>query len=461
MTSKMQEKKRTVSMVSDPWLMLFSLGLTLLGVVMIYSSTHQMALDKYKDSYFFLKKHLFSLTLGFIAFYLASQFPLRILRKFAVPLLLFIMGLLFLLLMPGFGVKAGGAIRWLKIGGIRVGQPSELAKIALLLYLAHTLARKQDRIHLFQVGFLPPVIVLGLVLGLLMKQPDFGTSMMLLTLTGILLFVGGVPLRFLFGSAMLALPAVYLMLIAKPYRWKRITAFLDPFHPDNIQDGAYQLVQSLKAFSSGGLWGNGLAHGQQKLGYLPEAHTDFIFAVVGEELGLIGVLFVIGAFIFLLYRGYRIALRTPDAFSRYFAVGLTSMIGLQALLNMGVVMGSLPTKGLPLPFLSFARTSLIVVFAALGLLLQIERHTLQFMLRQREKRRTTQKYPSKQSQKPSKQTQKRARKTTVRKDAYSSSDQHRAASAVDSNPSDPPKHGSDPAFDSDSPKRRKRKRINA
>ena len=196
------------------------------------------------------------------------------------------------------------------------------------------------------------------------------------------MFVGRVPIQYLLGSAMLALPAVYLALIWSPYRWKRIMSFLDPMAKENIQDGAYQLVQSLKAFASGGLWGLGVGHGKQKLGYLPEAHTDFIFAVVGEELGLIGVLFVIGGILFLIYRGFRISQRTPVLFYRFLALGLTCMIGVQTLINMGVVMGSLPTKGMPMPFISFARSSLIVVLAAIGVLLQIEYDTQQKQLKQ-------------------------------------------------------------------------------
>lgn len=371
----MQSDKTPSTLGSDPWLLSASVALCALGVVMIYSATHNMALDRYHDAYFHLKKHLFTMVIGISALVVASKVPLEVMRKFTFPLLFLVVGLLMLVLTPGFGVRAGGAIRWLKIAGIRVGQPAEIAKLAMVLYLAHSLERKKDHLESFWRGYVPPILVAGFLVCLLMLQPDFGTSMMMLSMTASVLFVAGIPFRYLFGSAVLALPPIYLMLIWSPYRWKRIMSFLDPFSKENIQAGAYQLVQSLKAFASGGLWGLGLGNGQQKLGYLPEAHTDFIFAVVGEELGLVGVLITIGLILFVVYRGFRISLRCPTLFGRYLAFGLSSLIALQTLINMGVVMGALPTKGMPLPFLSFARSSLIVVMASIGILLQIEGRT--------------------------------------------------------------------------------------
>ncbi|TNE45456.1 MAG: putative lipid II flippase FtsW [Deltaproteobacteria bacterium] len=360
---------------SDPWLLGVTILLCLFGVVMIYSATHNMAYDKFHDPLFYLKKHLFSLFIGGAGLYACSYIPLQRMRQFTFPLLLLVFALLVLLHIPGFGVRAGGALRWLKIGSFRVGQPSELAKLAMVLYLAHSLERKQNVLHQFWYGYVPHIVVAGGIVVLLMAQPDFGTSMMILTLTVAVLFVAGIPFRYLAGSAILALPAVYMLLVSSPYRWRRITAFLNPFAKDNIQGDAYQLVQSLKAFSSGGLTGMGLGFGKQKLGFLPEAHTDFIFAVLGEELGLIGVYVFMGLILILLYRGFTIASRCPNLFGRYLAFGLTCMIGIQSLINLGVVMGSLPTKGMPLPFLSFARTSLIVMLMAVGILLQIEYNT--------------------------------------------------------------------------------------
>lgn len=419
----MRSDKHPSAIGSDPWLLSASLVLCLIGVVMVYSATHNMALDNpsryHNDAYYFLKKHMFSLIIGIAAMIAARYVPLKVLRDLTFPLLFLVIGALIVLLIPGFGVKAGGAIRWLKIAGIRIGQPSELAKLAMVLYLAHSLERKKDTIHLFIKGYVPHILMVGFIVCLLMIQPDFGTSMMLLSMTLAILFVGGVPLRFIIGNVLIGLPLVYLMLIWSPYRWRRITAFLDPMAKENIQDGAYQLVQSLKAFASGGLYGLGLGHGKQKLGYLPEAHTDFIFAVVGEELGLIGVLIVIGLVLFVVYRGFRISLRCPNLFGRYLAFGLSSLIALQTLINMGVVMGSLPTKGMPLPFLSFARSSLIVVMASIGLLLQIEaqtQHALheQAELNQTKRSKTGQSKASKSTHK-SKTKTKSTRKTKNKK----------------------------------------------
>jgi cell division protein FtsW len=351
---------------SDAWLLFAALGLSLLGVVMVYSTT-----SHHSNPMFFLHRQLQCLMLGMIAMIVATYFPIRHLRSLSGLFLLLCFGL-FVMLLVGFGVRAGGAIRWLEIGGVRLGQPSEIAKIAVVLYLADRLASRQDRIHEFIKGFLPPIVVILLLVALLMKQPDFGTSMMILSLMGILLFVGGVRKLYLFGSAVFATPIVFYLILSKEYRAKRLLAFLDPFSKENITGSAYQLVQSLKAFASGGLQGAGLGAGRQKIGYLPEAHTDFIFAVVGEEMGLMGVLLILTLFLLVLYRGFRIAMRSRNLFQRLVAVGVTSLIGLQGVINMGVVMGLLPTKGMPLPFLSFARTSQIVILGSIGLLLQIE-----------------------------------------------------------------------------------------
>lgn len=374
----MHSEKQSSVWRSDPWLLGLTILLCLWGMIMVYSATHNMAQDKFSDPLYYLKKHLFSLGLGCTALILMTRLSLEHLRTLTFPLLFFVMFLLILLHVPGFGVKAGGALRWLKLGGFRIGQPAELAKIAMVLYLAHSLERKGVRIKEFWAGYVPPIVITGVFIVLLMVQPDFGTSMMLLLLTTTILFVAGVPMRFLAGSALLALPAVYMLLITSSYRLRRILAFLDPFSKDNIQGDGYQLAQSLKAFASGGLHGLGLGFGKQKLGSLPESHTDFIFAVLGEELGFIGVVVFVMIILAVLYRGFHIAAECPSLFGRYLAFGLSSMIGIQCLINLGVVMGSLPTKGMPLPFISFAKTSLIVTLAAVGILLRIAYNTKQW-----------------------------------------------------------------------------------
>ena len=360
---------------SDPWLLAVSLVLTLLGVMMIFSSTHLFSQEKYGEATLFLQQHGISVALGIAACLCCFYLPPERLQGFvwlALGLAFFFLVLIFV---PGFGVKAGGATRWLKIAGVRIGQPGEFAKIALLLYLAFSLSRKADRVEKFTVGFLPPVVMACSMVFLLMLEPDFGTSMLLLMLTGLLLLFGGVPFRFLAISALLALPIVYLLMTRSAYRLKRLVSFMDPMSPENIKDGGFQLVQSLNAFAAGGFWGVGLGQSQQKLGHLPEAHTDFIFAIVGEELGLFGVLIILSLFFFLFLRGLRIAMRTHDRFCCLLALGLTGMIGFQTLINVGVVMGALPTKGMPLPFLSFARSSIIIVLASIGILLRIEAET--------------------------------------------------------------------------------------
>jgi cell division protein FtsW len=317
-----------------------------------------------------------------VAFYIASRTSLDILRKFTFPLLILATILLVILYIPGLGIKAGGAVRWLKLGGFRIGQPSELAKLAIILYLAHSLERKSNRIRTFSVGYLPHVVVACAFVVLLMLQPDFSTSIVIVVMAGAMLFIAGVPMRFLLGSVLLVLPVIYMLLIKSSYRWQRIIAFLYPDAKENVQNVSYQINKSFMAFSSGGFWGLGLGGSQQKLSHFPESHTDFIFAIMGEELGLLGVFVFIGLILLLLYRGYAIALRCNDLFGRYLAYGLTSMIVIQTLINIGVVMGSLPTTGMPLPFISFARSSLIIALIAVGILMQIEHRTRQNLVLQ-------------------------------------------------------------------------------
>ncbi len=385
----MTQRPRRPQFFTDPYLFIVSLILFLIGIMMIFSTTGYLTQSRLKvSSFFYLKGHLISLGIGFVAFYVARSIPLEFLRRYAGWILIGTLLVLFAVI-AGLGAKVGGATRWLKIGGIRLGQPSEFAKIAIVLYLSDSLARKQDRIKEFLMGFLSPLSVVGFLILLLMMQPDFGTSMMILSVSGILLFLANVPIFYLVGTALFGLPVIYLLVILAPYRLARITSFLDPFAPENIRNGAYQLVQSLKTFASGGIFGAGLGNGTQKLGYLPEAHTDFIFAVLGEELGLIGAIVVMLLLLFLIYRGLRIAMRSNVFFEKLFAVGLTSIIAVQSLLNMGVVMGVLPTKGMPLPFISFARSSIIVVFMVIGFLLQIEARTQERYFRAVEARRRT------------------------------------------------------------------------
>ena len=241
--------------------------------------------------------------------------------------------------------------------------------MALVVFLAYSLEKKRERIKAFSIGFLPHVFVFGLFAVCLFQQPDFGSVVILGTLTGLMMFVGGVRCTHLFVSAIALLPVAIYYLVEADYRVKRLLSFLNPW--EYPADEGYQVVHSLMAFGTGGVWGTGIGQGLQKLFYLPEPHTDFIFAIIGEEFGLVGVLIIIGLYGLILVKGIQIARHAPDIFGSLMAFGLTSAMGLQVCINMGVALGLLPTKGLSLPFLSYGGTSLLLNMASIGILMNI------------------------------------------------------------------------------------------
>ncbi|MBI5286193.1 MAG: cell division protein FtsW [Deltaproteobacteria bacterium] len=248
-------------------------------------------------------------------------------------------------------------------------QPSEVAKLMLVIYLAYSLSQKVDRIKTFSIGFLPHIIISGLIILLILKEPDFGTAVVLGGITIFMMYIAGVRFTYLVTLFLITLPFIYLMITQVGYRMNRIMAFLNPWK--DPEGGGFQIVQSLLAFGAGGIWGVGLGEGRQKLLYLPEAHSDFILSVVGEELGLLGVSTILILYLFFLICGIRIALKAGDLFGSYLALGITLLITLQAIVNTGVVMGLLPPKGLALPFISYGGTSLVVNMVGVGILLNI------------------------------------------------------------------------------------------
>jgi len=290
-------------------------------------------------------------------------------RPLTYPLLAGVVGLLAFCAL-GFGHSAGGAARWIAIGPIHI-QPAEMAKVALIFWLAYSLSKKHEKIRTFSIGFLPHVLVAGFLMLLCLKQPDFGSAVMIGVLTVVLLFASGVRLGYILGAGLLAAPVVYLLVVGEEYRMRRITAFLDPF--GTRQGAGYQVAESLLSFGSGGLSGVGIGDSRQKLFYLPEAHTDFISAIVGEELGFIGLSFLVLAFVLVFWRGMRAAFSAVDEYGSLLAVGITMFIGIQAFTNLAVAMGMLPTKGLVLPFVSYGGSSLLVNSAAIGVLLNVSR----------------------------------------------------------------------------------------
>jgi len=344
---------------------LFLVGI---GIVMIYSSSSAMALKKFKTDYYFLVKQGIFSVLGIMALVFCRHFPYRFYGLLVYPILIFAWLLLLAVLVTGLGHSAGGALRWLRFGFFSF-QPAEFARFALIIFLAYSMTKKESRIKEFSVGFLPHLLILGVFTALIMLQPDFGSAVMLAVITWIMLFLGGVRLWHLGSTLLVLLPIGYFVMINASYRFARLLSFMDPWKYPT--DAGYQIVHSLMAFGTGGVWGTGIGKGYQKLFYLPEPHTDFIFSVIGEELGLIGVIAIIGLYILIFWRGLTIARTTSDTFGMFVAAGLTISIGLQVCVNMAVTLGLLPTKGLSLPFLSYGGSSLLVNMAAVGILMNI------------------------------------------------------------------------------------------
>jgi cell division protein FtsW len=342
------------------------LALSAFGAVMVFSSGAVFAAKKYGDAAYFLKRELVYAVLGLAAMSVGARLDYAIYRRFAYPLLGVSIACLAAVLK--IGSRAGGAIRWFRLGPLSF-QPSELAKLALCVYLAYLLARKAEKVKVFSVGFLPPLLVTGVMMGLLLKQPDLGTAVIFGVVALGLLFIAGTRTSYLIVALLVAAPAGWKFIVSTPFRMRRMLAFLDPWA--FRRDVGYQITESLISVGSGGVTGLGLGDGRQKLFFLPEAHTDFILSIIGEELGLVGILAVIAGFSVLVWRGLRAATRARDAFGTYLAFGITTMFGLQALVNIGVVLGSLPTKGLPLPFISYGGTSLVMSLFMAGVLANV------------------------------------------------------------------------------------------
>ena len=342
-----------------------------LGLVMIHSASASISAATYGSTYHYVQKQFIFFLMGGVIMFVAASIPYRILNRLAYIILTVALLFLIAVKIPGIGVKAGGAYRWLKLGPVTF-QPSEFAKLAMVIFLAYSLTKKQEQIREYFVGFVPHLLVLGLFALLIIKQPDLGSVVILGAITWTMMFIAGVNFLHLITPTPLLIPLIYFYVIKVPYRMERWSAFLYPWK-DPLNTG-YQITHSLKAFGSGGLFGKGLGMGMQKLHYLPEPHTDFILSIVGEELGLVGVLTLLTLYGIILMRGAYIAKHADTLFGSLMAAGLTTTLGLQVTINTGVTMGLLPTKGLTLPFLSYGGTSLLISMAAMGILMNIGAH---------------------------------------------------------------------------------------
>lgn len=355
---------------SDHVLFIATILLVALSLVMVYSASAPVALQRYGQASFFVVRQAMWAALGLPMLWLLMKVDYRTYRE---PVFIWCcLGLAILTLVAVlFSAPVNNARRWFGMAGIGV-QPSEFAKLAAIVFIAAILERRMHRIDEVTYSLLPIGIVVTLLVGLVLLEPDFGTSMSLMLIAGAMVFAAGLNYSYIVGTLLAALPTMYIILMGASYRRRRLLAFLNPWD-DPLGDG-FQIIQSLIAVGTGGVWGRGLMNGVQKLFYLPEPHSDFIYSVISEELGLVGATAVIVCFSIITWRGMRAALRAPDSFGAFLAVGLTTMIAVQALVNISVVLGLMPTKGMPLPFVSAGGSSLLVNLIGMGILLNVSQH---------------------------------------------------------------------------------------
>ncbi|MFH1996185.1 MAG: putative lipid II flippase FtsW [Candidatus Omnitrophota bacterium] len=349
---------------------IFIITLVLLatGVVMVYSSSALYGYERLSDSMHFIKRHLMYLCIGFVMMFASMTVKLDVMKKMSKPVMFVSLMMLSVVLIPGIGREFGGAKRWIHFGMINF-QPSEFAKVAVIIYLAGFLSRKGKDIRDLVYGYAPGAIVIGITVGLICVEPDLGTAIVVAAIGLTMMFVAGANIRHLAVTTLAAAPVLLIQLIGVPYRRRRLAIFLNPW--SDSRGSGFQIIQSLLALSSGGLFGLGLGHSRQKLFYLPEPYSDFIFSIIGEELGFIGAGSIVMLFALFCWQGMRIVLKTDDPFGRFVSLGIIAMISFEVIINIGVVSGIFPTKGLPLPFISYGGTSLIFHMTAVGILLNV------------------------------------------------------------------------------------------
>jgi len=354
------------------FVMMFTvLVLLCFGIIMVFSSSSVWAYYVHKDSLYFLKRQLVAAFLGLAAMVYFMNYDYWRIKKYEKTILLVMYVLLVAVLIPGIGMKINEARRWIGVGSFSV-QPSEIAKLGMVVYLSCTLERKQDDIKNFFKGMVPVLLVTALTCGLIVIEPHLSAAVLIGMLSMVMLFVAGASIPQMLFLSLAGVILVVALIIAEPYRMVRLMSFVNPW--EDIRGKGYNIVQSLYALGAGGLLGVGLGKSRQKFFYLPEPQTDFIFAIIGEELGFLGALFVIFMFSLFIWRGYRAALHAPDLFGKFMATGITSLIALQFLIHIAVVTASMPVTGMPLPFISYGGSSLSITLAGIGILLNITRH---------------------------------------------------------------------------------------
>lgn len=364
----MRLKKKSPDFV----LFLTVMSLLSLGVIMVFSASEYSTMVTYNDSFYFFKRQVVWALLGLTAMFFMMNYDYRRLKHYVGPILIIAFVLLAVVLIPGIGKEVNGARRWIGVGPIPFA-PAELVKLCIIIFTAYGLAKEKDRVKQFTRGVLPYLTVMALAAGLILIQPDLGTAISLAGIVFVMIFAAGARMTHLGSLAAAGLVAVGFAIALKPYRMQRFLAFLDPWA--DPQGTGFHIIQGLYAIGSGGLFGLGLGQSKQKFLYLPESHTDFIFAITAEELGFIGASLVIMLFILFIWRGLKIAVTSQDPFASLLATGITAWVGVQAIINIGVVTGSLPVTGIPLPFISSGGTSLLFTMIGVGILLNISRFT--------------------------------------------------------------------------------------
>src|SRR3989344_1216685 len=362
--------KNTLPKVDRPLLWTI-LVLTIIGLFALSSASSVLAYQRYDNNYyFFVRQIMFGVLPGLVFMYALSRIDYHKWQKFAPLLVLAGLAMLVLVLIPGIGFKVGGSRRWINFGSF-LFQPAEYIKLAMVLYLASWYDKRQHHVQDLYYGFLPILAIVGLTAGLIVLQPDIGTMLILACIAAVMFFIGGARLRYLFATAAAGLLVLWLLVKAEPYRAHRFLAFMDP--SVDAQGISYQINQALIGIGSGGFWGVGFGQSRQKYSYLPEPMGDSIFAIMSEELGVVRILLVLGLFLYLAFRGFKIARHTPDTFGKLVAGGITAWVVIQALINIGAITGIVPLTGVTLPLVSYGSTSLAITLAAMGILLNVSR----------------------------------------------------------------------------------------
>ncbi|AQX53959.1 stage V sporulation protein E [Priestia flexa] len=356
----------------DFFLIIVTLSLLTIGLIMVYSASAVWATYKFEDSFFFAKRQLLFAGLGICAMFVIMNIDYWTWRTWSKTLVIICFVLLILVLIPGVGLVRNGSQSWIGVGAFSI-QPSEFMKFAMITFLAKYLSENQKNITSFKKGMVPALSFVFLAFGIIMLQPDLGTGTVLVGTCIVMIFVSGARISHFVGLGLLGIGGFVVLVLSAPYRIKRITSFLDPWE-DPLGSG-FQIIQSLYAIGPGGLLGLGLGQSRQKFFYLPEPQTDFIFAILSEELGFIGGSLVLVLFSLLLWRGIRVALGAPDLYGSFLALGIISMIAIQVMINIGVVTGLMPVTGITLPFLSYGGSSLTLMLAAVGVLLNVSRYS--------------------------------------------------------------------------------------